>query len=555
MPSELNSTLDVAIIGAGISGLAAARLLANNGVTNFKVFDANDRVGGRTFVDEDGTDLGGAYIGPTQDRIMQIIDELGLKLKKIDMSGSTVQVLNGVSTRYTGTIPPVSVLGMVDLNNAMISLDALCMEIDLINPSKSKDASWLDLMTGEELLRKFVVTHDAQQMMRLAIRSILCVEACQVSGLFLVWYIAQSGGCQRIFETENGAQDSKVIGGAGRIAQLLAKKYTPKQTRRLVLNSPIRSINLVSSSHVLLCGENELQVAAKYVIFAIPPVQMLRLQYTPALEGNRFASLQRWPTGCIIKTVMYYSRRFWREDAQLNGTVIAAGCIVCVSFDDTDSEGKRPGIMGFVLAHESLKGQTREERQQEICEHYARSFGIQEFLTPVGYKEKNWQEEQWVGGCYVGSVGPGVLTSCKLAHQPPLRDSKGQKRVYIAGTESARVNIGYMDGAVEAGERAARNVLVQMQRLPADQYNTISRPTPSQQMPCSPVGYSWVERALPSVQVLRTFVVFSLLFATVYLLLHPGNLVTQSLESPVVSTLVSALVLGVLFSSWSRNNR
>lgn len=494
MSSE-DELLDVAIIGAGLSGLAAARELTMQGCWRFKIFEASDRVGGRTFVDEEGTDLGGAYFGPGQDRIISIIDEFSLKLRKVQMAGKTVQFLNGRSERYEGTIPPVGVLGALDLNNAMIKIDDLCAEINLAQPHLSTDAAWLDAITADELLRKYCVTKSARKIMRTAVRAILCTEACTISALFLVWYIAQSGGCQRTFETDNGAQDSKVVGGAGRIAQLLADKYAPHDV--LVLNSPIRSVNYEAANEVVLRGDDELKVRAKAVIFAIPPVQMLRLQYTPSLDGKRFQSLQRWPLGCIIKTVMYYGRRFWKDSAaNLNGTIVADGGIVCVCYDDTDEDGHFPAIMGFCLSTESLKEQSQEARKKEICEHYAQVFGMREFLSPVRYKEKNWQDEPWVGGCYVGAVGPGMLTSFGLAHCAPI-----DKRIFIAGTESARRNIGYMDGAVEAGERAARDALVSLQLVSKDQYNIVSSPGPSVQMPLMPLEYSWVERHLPSVHV------------------------------------------------------
>ena len=44
-----------------------------------------------------------------------------------------------------------------------------------------------------------------------------------------------------------------------------------------------------------------------------------------------------------------------------------------------------------------------------------------------------------VGGCYVGSVGPNVLSTCQRSHCEPLAD-----KVFIAGTESANLMIGYM---------------------------------------------------------------------------------------------------------------
>jgi monoamine oxidase len=316
-----------------------------------------------------------------------------------------------------------------------------------------------------------------------------------------VWYIAQSGGCKRIFETEGGAQDSKVQGGAGQIALQLAHTYA-NGPDKLSLQTPIRSISDCATGGVVLCGDNGLEVRAKYVILAIPPVQMLRIQYTPSLPASRFQSLQRWPMGCICKTFVYYDHDFWTP-LGLNGSIVADDGIVCVTYDDTQQDGSKPCIMGFVLSAEALKCRSPEERRHKICEQYARCFGTDKALKSVGYKEKMWAEEQWVGGCYVGTVGPGVLTTCKRAHCEPMwgsgEEDGGKPKVHIAGTEAAWRMIGYMDGAVESGERAARNVLVQLGHLPQSEYNVMSQPAPSPQMPHTSSEASALEKMLPSV--------------------------------------------------------
>ena len=74
-------------------------------------------------------------------------------------------------------------------------------------------------------------------------------------------------------------------------------------------------------------------------------------------------------------------------------------------------------------------------------------------LRPIHYEECDWQAQPFSGGCYTGTCPPGVLT----AYGPYLRKPHGP--VYFAGTETATVWSGYMNGAVEAGERAAREVL------------------------------------------------------------------------------------------------
>ena len=81
----------VVVMGGGISGLSAARLLHKHGV-DVVVLEARDRVGGRTHTIKDPTykfvDIGGAYIGPTQRRVVRLATELGLQFYKVSTIGT-----------------------------------------------------------------------------------------------------------------------------------------------------------------------------------------------------------------------------------------------------------------------------------------------------------------------------------------------------------------------------------------------------------------------------------------------------------------------------------
>src|SRR6201987_3501009 len=72
---------DVVVVGAGFAGLTAARRLQQEG-RSVLVLEARDRVGGRTvnhaFADGTIVELGGQWVGPTQDRVLALVDELGL---------------------------------------------------------------------------------------------------------------------------------------------------------------------------------------------------------------------------------------------------------------------------------------------------------------------------------------------------------------------------------------------------------------------------------------------------------------------------------------------
>lgn len=501
--AEMNTTnVDVVIVGAGLSGLAAAHeLYKRDQSVKVAIVEASSRVGGRNFVDDEGTDLGSAYIGPTQDRIARLVDELGLGLCKVNTVGKTTLRVHGRSSLYEGDLPSLSLLALLDLNAIMVYLDNLASSVHSDAPHRTPHAQQLDTKTMEELIRQRCWTADAAGVMRSIVRALCCVEPTEISVLALAWYVASSGNIKRVTETKDGAQDSKVVGGTGRISLELAKKLPSDW---LFFNAPVSKIDysaqdlvMVTTSHSNSNG-SALKFVAKAIVLAIPPIQQLRIDYSPPISPNRRQALQHWPMGHVIKTFMYYEKAFWRDQG-LNGQTFADEGISVCTMDDTKPDGTRPCIMGFVLSDQAAQwsDKTPQERQEALGSYYAKLFGCPQAANPIRYKEKIWADEVYVGGCYVGLPVPGALT--KWPNE--VQKSSLAPHVLVAGTETAKCFVGYMDGAVESGERAARNALVHLGKLSgAENYECVSRPQPSKQMPFVDMKLSSVEKYfLPSV--------------------------------------------------------
>eukprot|EP01012_Entosiphon_sulcatum_P004202 TRINITY_DN1157_c0_g1_i1.p1 TRINITY_DN1157_c0_g1~~TRINITY_DN1157_c0_g1_i1.p1 ORF type:complete len:506 (-),score=66.65 TRINITY_DN1157_c0_g1_i1:23-1540(-) len=480
---------DVIVIGGGVSGLSSASLLSAAGLEVI-VLEAQNRVGGRTFTDSEGTDLGGAYIGPTQNHLLRVIRDLGLEIYKVYTKGRTVQRLRGRIQHYIGTIPPVGLFSKLDLNNVMVKLDEMAQHVPADGPWRAPKATLWDSMTMKDFVHSVCWTRDAIALMETATQALLCRSMSEVSLLYVLWYIRSGGGVRRLFETENGAQDSKLKGGMQQIANGLAARLGDN----VRLNSPVASITQ-SADEVVVRLHDGSTLTSSHVVCAIPPVQLQRLNFTPCLSPMKQQLLQRMPMGSIIKTFVFYETPFWREK-QLCGMSVCDEGISLVTFDDTKPDGSMPCIMGFVLAHEATRWArfSAEERRNALCAHYAKVFESPLALKPINYKEQNWSAEPWIGGCYVGSCGPNVLSQFGSA----IREPAG--RVYFAGTETAKYWAGYIDGAIESGERAARQVLHRLGKISQDKIWQQSPPAP--ELPEVPLPFSAAERFLPSVTTL-----------------------------------------------------
>uniref|UniRef100_A0A8C0ZFN5 monoamine oxidase n=1 Tax=Cyanistes caeruleus TaxID=156563 RepID=A0A8C0ZFN5_CYACU len=92
MVSDKQKMSDVMVLGS----LSAAKLLSEAGVS-VVVLEARDRVGGRTFTIRNDkvnyVDVGGSYVGPTQNRILRLAKELGVETYKVYPLHNTKKVI------------------------------------------------------------------------------------------------------------------------------------------------------------------------------------------------------------------------------------------------------------------------------------------------------------------------------------------------------------------------------------------------------------------------------------------------------------------------------
>lgn len=438
---------EVLVIGAGLSGLACARRLAAAG-RDVRVLEARARVGGRTFsqrLGSDLVDLGGQWIGPGQTRVQALARELGVTTFPQFHAGDRLLDLDGRTRRYRGTIPSLGLPALAALGLTMRRLERLRLRVPTDQPWAAPGAERLDAQTLDDWLHRHVPTSDARALLSVAARAIFAAEPGELSFLHFLAYLNHGGGLERLAEVKGGAQERRLVGGVQQLSQALAEELGG----RVHLSAPVRAID---QGRMLRVESDAGSFEADRVVVALPPALAGRIHYTPALPSRRDQLTQRMPMGSALKVVAAYERPFWRERG-LSGEAVSDRGPLRLVLDDSSHDGSQHALVGFFLGETAARFTGRPgERREAALATLARLFGP-EARSPTAYVDQDWVAEPFSRGCYVGNFGPGVWTRLGQA----LREPCG--RIHWAGTETAREWMGYFEGALEAGERAALEVL------------------------------------------------------------------------------------------------
>ena len=455
-PIPTHSTT-IVIIGAGLAGLTAARSLVSSGL-DVIVLEARNRVGGRTYTTtaSDGTllDLGGQWIGPTQHRILSLANSVGATTFPTYVDGQNVEYRHGQRSTYSGAIPMHDPLVAMEAVEAMLDLNIMAQEVPLDAPWEAPHAALWDSQTVATWMDANVTSAGARMWMTLAVQAIFSAEPRDLSLLHFLFYVHSGGSLNELVSVTRGAQENRFHLGA----QVVSNRVAAALGERVILNAPVHTIT--QDEHGVRVASDSLTVTAQRAIITIPPTLAGRLRYRPKLPAMRDQLTQRVPMGTVIKVQCLYDTPFWRAD-DLSGQVASDSGIVRISFDNTPESGTPGVLLSFIEGDEGrIWGQrSLEERRTAVLDCLVQYFG-EKAAHPNEYIEQNWAEEEYSRGCYAGYMPPGVWTMYGAALRKPIG------RLHWAGTETATIWNGYMDGAVQSGERAASEILAALNLSP-----------------------------------------------------------------------------------------
>ncbi|XP_067007117.2 probable flavin-containing monoamine oxidase A [Anabrus simplex] len=497
---------DVIVVGAGLSGLTAAyRISKRDSSLRVIVLEAKERIGGRiltvsakTAKNPENIDLGGQWINSEQNYILNLLDELRLKTYRNPHNVSEGYKVGQAGAPVWQKFQSFPIFGpwycQYELYQFILQVEKLVKKTTLFDPMGCSFADEFDSMTMETFLCQNLRTLAARDIMRTLIRVMFGTEPREMSALFFLAYSNGTNGFLNQFDTStSGARELRIKGGAQQVCEMLMKKISKEF---VFLGDPVEKVSQLDE-RIFVTVLSKKYYRCEYLIMAIPPNELNRVTFIPPLPLQKRRLLQRFPVGHLTKFVLTYAKPFWRRNGYTGdiltygGAAKEPGCDtgpLSITYDATTEHG-HPAIIGYIAAKTGMQWGEKSvgTRKRGILESLCQVWGT-DALKPLDYVEKNWSEEEYVGGCPIHVAPPGAMPLLHHLRTPFLR-------IHWAGTETATHWCGYMNGAVQAGHRAAVEVLYELrpQSLTATDLEEIgtTRVQPTPMTHSVPLMYRW----------------------------------------------------------------
>lgn len=452
------TTWDVIVIGGGLAGTTAARLLAEQG-QSVLLLEARDRLGGRshtvTTADGHAVDVGGQWLSRQHQRVLALVDECDGQTYRQYNRGNKHLDLLGERSCYRSTIPKLPIRSLWRLQRGIARIEKLAKKINPTDPMASQFASKFDAITVSEWLQQHVTDPRVEHLINLSINAVYACEPQDLSMLHFLFYIRSAGSFMQLLDINgNGAQHLRVHGGIQPLVEWQGQR-AQQHGATISINSPVVSINQDHKLATVITEHTDCRAKhqAHRVICTLPPTLAAGLNWQFELPAPRQQLQEQMPMGRVIKCIATYHDAFWRQQ-RFSGEIVTDQGPFQIAFDNSSADGEHAALVVFILGDAAKRwhGADPMVRQQAVLQRLANFFGS-EALAVKAFIAHDWLDEIYSGGCYAGLMPPDLYTNGAAALRQPVGV------IHWAGTETATEWNGYLEGAMQSAERVAEEIM------------------------------------------------------------------------------------------------
>jgi monoamine oxidase len=429
----------VVVVGAGFAGLAAAYELAHAGA-DVTVVEGRNRVGGRVLSFGDlvpGASMeGGAELIGTNHAIwLDYAKRFKLKFANITEEDAEAPiVLNG---RRLKADESEELWKQMDVALAGMNADAARIP-DAFAAWTGPDAAAWDKRTTAE----WIAAQPCSDLCKTGIDAQLVAD----NGVTTAWQsylgnLAQvKGGGVEKYWTETEVY--RCLGGSQQLALKLAADIG---AARVHLRQPATAIAVSARGVTVTAGAAKYE--ADYAVLAVPPLTWNRIAFTPRLHVSETPQM-----GSNVKFLMKTKDLYWRA-AKLGPDSLGDGPIHLTWHTTQHQKAAGAGVVAFSggPAADMCRSWSPAERTPNYLAALAKMYpGVRASFERARFMD--WPGDPWVKGSY-SFPAPGEVTELGPQLQQPLAN-----RVFLAGEHTCYAFVGYMEGALQSGARAAKRI-------------------------------------------------------------------------------------------------
>ncbi|MEP6707990.1 MAG: NAD(P)/FAD-dependent oxidoreductase [Pyrinomonadaceae bacterium] len=440
----------VLIVGAGAAGLAAARDLASAGLP-VTVIEARDRIGGRvhTIHDESlnlAVELGAEFIHGKHPALFKLLDSSSTTFS--DVTDRHWYFENGVLSRSH------------DFWNKLTAL------FDLMSKEKPDQtfAKFLDSLPDDP---------ETNRAKDVATRYVQGFHAADIKRAGVHGLIAANEAEEKI----EGDHSFRVMAGYESVVQRL-NEAAKQQGAVVHLNTVLREIHWRDDIIDAICllgsasGEREQHFAASHAVITLPLGVLQQkssargaVRFVPALPPEKQNAIRDIPVGHVMRVILVFRERFW-EQLDIPGTGVKEDLsqLGFIHYPEARIPTwwsllplHAPVLIGWAggIVAEKFARLSEAEMVSTALGSLKKIFGVSERslreMLARSYMH-NWNTDPFSRGAYAYLPVDGLNAQQALAR--PI-----QNRLFFAGEATSVGHIGTVHGAIESGQRAAKEIL------------------------------------------------------------------------------------------------